>query len=272
MARVGSKPRLFEYIRELWRFREFVYVDSKSRVEAGKNQERLGLLWLVLTPILNGLTYYLIFGLLLQTQRGIENFLGYLVIGVFMFAFTSRSVTSGARAILSNQTVIKAFSFPRGTVVLAANVRELLQTVPAVITMVLLILALPPAEKISWLWLMMVPVIVLQFVLNVGLSLILARLISAVPDFGQILNFLVRVWMYGSGVFYSFDRYVTHPTVQKVLEFNPLFCVLDIMRDVILYGTVPALTRWLVLGGWAFASVCIGIVYFWKAEESYGRD
>ncbi|HET6270377.1 MAG TPA: ABC transporter permease, partial [Arthrobacter sp.] len=80
---MGARPGLLVYLVQLWNFREFIFYDARARVLNGTRRDRLGSLWLILTPMLNGLTYYVVFGLLLRTDRGIENFVGYLVVGVF---------------------------------------------------------------------------------------------------------------------------------------------------------------------------------------------
>ena len=86
------------------------------------------------------------------------------------------------------------------------------------------------------------------------------------------LGFFTRLWMYGSGVMYSIERFVSHPTVMAVVEINPLYCVLEISRDLLLYDTMPALRLWLTLGAWAVATPVLGFLFFWQGEEEYGRD
>jgi teichoic acid transport system permease protein len=56
-----------------------------------------------------------------------------------------------------------------------------------------------------------------------------------------------------------------------VLEANPMFIVLDIVRDCVLYATTPDPMRWVWLGAWAVGTLLIGFITFWQAEESYGR-
>lgn len=271
LSRIGSKPSLIGYVRELWRYRNFIYFDSRSRLQSQNTTLLLGNVWLVLTPVFNGLTYFLIFGLLLRTSRGVENFIGFLIIGVFMFSLTSRAVSAGSRSLQQNKSVVNAFQFPRATLPVADNIRELLAFIPGFVAMFALVLIFPPLEPISWTWFLVLPVLALQVLLNVGLSLFLARFVTVFNDLAQLIPFALRLWMYGSGVFYSFDRFVSNPTVLAVLEFNPMHQVLTIARNGILYGSASEWTNWAILAGWAFGSLLIGLVVFWSAEEKYGR-
>lgn len=271
MRRVGARPSLPRYVAGLWGRRQFIMFDAHARVQSANENDRLGSLWLILTPLFNGLTYYFMFGILLGTSRGIENFLGYLVIGVFTFQMSSASVAQGARSLTSNRAVIQAFNFPRAALPLAVNLRVLLSSIPATITMLLIIIVAAPVEQITWRWLLIVPAIGLQFLFNLGVGMILAPLVLRVNDIGNLLSFILRLWMYGSAVFYSMDRFAAYPQLVSILENNPLFIVIDILRDSLLYSTTPSLNSWAVLSLWTFGTLIIGFVSFWWKEESYGR-
>ncbi|MCC9193854.1 ABC transporter permease [Arthrobacter sp. zg-Y916] len=272
LQRVGARPGFVDYLVKVWEYRHFIAYDARARVSSGNRRDRLGSIWLILNPVLNGLTYYLIFGLLLQTGAGIENFVGYLVIGIFLFQFSARSITNGARCIQQNRAVIQAFSFPRATLPIAVNMRELFANVPVLIVMVLIVIALPPTEEVTWRWLLILPALALQWIFNLGVGLLLARVISKVNDVVHLLNFALRALMYASAVFYSYERFIEHPVLLQVVQLNPLFNVLDIVRDCLLYAQVPSWQSWAILASWAFGALAIGAVYFWRAEESYGRD
>ena len=271
LTRVGSRPNFLDYLVQLWDFRQFIFYDARARVQSGTRRDRLGSAWLLLNPIFNGLTYFLNFGLLLKTSKGVENFVGYLVVGIFIFQFSAGAITAGARSIRSNKSIVQAFNFPRAALPIGANVRELLSAVPLVLAMLLIVVVLPPAEKITWLWILVVPAILLQSLFNLGVGLILARIISRVHDVTHLLPFAVRAWMYVSAIFYTYDRFITHPEMLAAIKLNPLFNVIDIVRDCVIYAKVPAWQSWAILAAWALGVLAVGLVYFWKGEESYGR-
>jgi len=271
LRRVGARPAFLDYLVRLWDFREFIFYDARARVLSGTRRDRLGSAWLLLNPVFNGLTYYVIFGLLLHTSGGIDNYIGYLVIGVFLFQFSSGSITASARSIRNSKALVQAFNFPRAALPLGASLREILAGVPLILAMLLIIVLLPPAEGITPLWLLVIPALALQSVFNLGVGLILARLISKVHDLNHLLPFVLRVWMYGSAIFYSYDRFISHPTMLHLIKLNPLFTVIDIVRSVLLYSHVPPWQSWASLAAFAFGALLVGLFYFWLGEESYGR-
>ena len=268
---VGSRPPLASYLRALWQRRHFIWVDSRARAFSANGGYLLGNAWLVLSPLLEGLTYYLVFGLLLQTSRGIENYTGYLLIGVFMFHYTSRCMTGGANALILGRNMIRAFSFPRAALPMSVVLRELAGMGPVVLTMLVMILAIPPHADVSWRWLLFPAVLTLQTLFNLGLALIMARIAHHLPDIRKVVGFVTRLWLYASAVMFSFDRYVEDPDLVRLLEMNPMFIVLDITRDLLLYSATPSAASWLTLTAWAACSLTAGLVFFWRAEERYGR-
>ncbi|THJ64961.1 ABC transporter permease [Arthrobacter echini] len=271
LRRVGQRPGFVEYLGQLWNRRSFIFFDAKARVQSGNDKNILGSAWLILTPMLTGLTFYLIFGLLLNTSRGIENFIGYLIIGVFTFQMSTRSITGGAKSLTGNTSMIRAFQFPRASLPIAINVRELLSSIPVTIVMLLFVLLAPPDEAITWRWFLILPAIFLQFVFNLGVGMLLAPLVLKIPDVGMLLSFVMRIWMYASAVFFSDQRFNQYPVVKTIMDFNPLYLVIKSMRDSLLYATTPSLRDWTVLALFAVGALVAGLLVFWRGEESYGR-
>jgi teichoic acid transport system permease protein len=269
---VGERPAIGAYIGQLWERRYFIWADSRARAFSGNRDTLLGNLWLVGRPLLDGLAYYIIFGMLLKTSRGVENFLGFLLVGVFMFSFTSRSLTGGAAALSSGKNLLKAFSFPRAAIPLALVIRETISMLPVLFTMLAMVVVIPPHAEVTWRWGLFPLVFLLQGSFNAGLVLYAARLASALPDLKLVIGFFSRFWLYGSGVMFSLEKFVTHPTLMSVLELNPAYAVLELSRELLVYGTTPSIKLWATLGAWAVVTPILGFLYFWQAEEDYARE
>jgi teichoic acid transport system permease protein len=272
LSRVGARPKLTDYLVSLWNYRHFILYDARARVQSANRRDRLGSAWLLLDPLLNGLGYLLIFGLLLKSSSGIENFLGYLIIGVFLFQLSTRSIVTTARIISSNQNVIQAFNFPRATLALAVNIRELIANIPVILMMLVLIISIPPVESITWLWILIIPVILLQVVFNLGVGLLLAPLVAKLNDLVHVISFGMRFWMFASCVMFSITRYEEWPTMLAIVEANPMYIIITMVRDCLLYAQAPLWQNWAGLMAWSFGALCVGMFFFWRGEETYGRD
>src|SRR5699024_8695291 len=92
LTKTTARPSLPDYIRQLWGRRHFMRAYAAARSQATYSSSRLGQVWQVITPLLNAGIYFFLFGVLLGTDRGVDNFLAFLVTGVFAFTFTQRSI------------------------------------------------------------------------------------------------------------------------------------------------------------------------------------
>lgn len=271
LTKVGGRPSLPSYLVAVWRRREFIYSLARFRIEAENQRNRLGMLWVVLKPLLEAGVYGLIFGLLIG-RDGIEHFVEFLIIGVFMFQFFAQTFTAGAKSITSNTALVQSLSFPRMSLPLALVVQRLLQFVPmvAILLGIVLVFGSPP----SWQWLLMVPLVGLFFIFNCGVTLITARLTVHFRDLSQLLPFITRLLFYTSGIFFSIeDRLEHHPTLAKIADFQPIHEFMTLGRSILLTGPSYEIRTelWLYATIWSFTIFAVGVVFFWAAEERYGR-
>lgn len=269
---VGTRPSLSQYLRDLWLRRHFIWEDSRHRVAVQNAGNRLGSGWLILRPLLDALFFFVIFGVVLGVgERGdVRNYPAFIVIGVLLFSSTSRSMSNGPATIRQAQAMIRAFSFPRASVPLAVEIRGVMQSIPAVAVMLLMIVVIPPHETPATTWLLLIPALLLQWILNLGLRLLLARVGFHFPDATQMMSFVTRVLMYGSGVIFPINRFVEHPEASLVIQANPVFQFLTIARTLLMDGQLPPTQAWVILSAWSFGLLLVGFVTFWFGEAKYG--
>ncbi len=276
LAVSGARPSLPEYVRRLWERRHFMLAFSRAKVAAQYSQARLGQVWQVATPLLNAAVYFMIFGVLLDAGRGMsqEVYVPFLVTGVFVFTFTQTSALSGVRAISGNLGLVRALHFPRACLPVAFALQQLQQLLYSMLVLFMVVIGTGSYPDLSWA--LIVPVLALQFCFNTGLALILARAGARTPDLAQLMPFVMRTWMYASGVMFSIPVFLADKPqwAANVLQWNPAAVYMDLMRFALIeeYGAenLPE-HAWAVAGGWAALIAVGGFVYFWRAEERYGR-
>jgi teichoic acid transport system permease protein len=304
----AARPPLRDYVRELWQRRHFIMGFATARNVAMYTDARLGQVWQILTPLLNVAVYYLIFGVILNTRRGVPDFLDFLVIGVFVFNFTQRSFIVSSRVMLDSLPLVRALYFPRACLPLGYVLIELQQLAISFVVLFVIVLA-TPGETLSVYWLLVVPVLVMQTLFNVGCGFILARVGAGFDDVSQLLPFLVRTWFYVSGVMFSIQTFANlrfHRTLSKVLQLNPASIYITLTRNALLtsqrestpgakpydatrcnlFYAHPAVNKynsaychpviseahlWLAGAGWAVVALVVGFIFFWRAEVQYGR-
>ena len=299
----AERPPVFQYMRHLWQRRHFIMAFATARNIAMYTEARLGQVWQVLTPLLNAGVYFLIFGLLLHINRGIPNYLGFLVTGVFVFNFTQRAFISTSTVITESLPLIRALRFPRAALPLAYVMIELQQMLLSML--VLAVIVLCTGEPITWYWLLVIPALLMQTIFNVGAGLAVARLGSNVYDFSQLLPFLMRTWLYVSGVLFNIATLDVGRKYIALLQINPAAIYISLIRNAMLetqresepgampYNKVKCDTwqhlkkpldwsaychpvtnpahYWIYGIAWAVLALVVGFYFFWRAEAKYGR-
>jgi teichoic acid transport system permease protein len=300
------RPPLIPYLRQVWARRHFILAYATARNVSMYTEAKLGQLWQVLTPLLNSAVYYLIFGVIFEANRGIAHYTAYLVIGVFFFSFTERSIVVGSTVMRANLPLIRALHFPRASLPLAYVLVEFQQLLLSLLVVFAIVVA--TGEYPTWYWFLLLPVLLVQGMFNVGAALLMARLGAGAQDFSQLIPFLTRVWRYFCGVMYSITSlpsYATLPLWAKdLISLNPAAVYISLARFALMstqranapgakpfnlancalfnahhspplqaycHPVVVPTELWLAAVGWAVVALIAGIVFFWQAETRYGR-
>lgn len=268
----GGRPPLPEYLRQLWDRRHFIWYDSRRRAATQNTRNILGNLWLVIRPMMDAAFYYLIFAVLLEVDRGIENFPAFLVIGILMFQATNSAFSSGANTMRGAKSMLRAFSFPRAAIPISNVLQSGLTAVITTAAMCVAIMLVPPHALPQVTWPLLIPIFLMHLLVNLGITFITARIGFHFPDMTNLMSIISRMLRYGSGVMFPIERFVSDPTIREIVMLNPLFRVIDMSRTVLIDGAVPDMKSWLILGAWAVLLPLGGFIFFWRGEESYGRE
>jgi teichoic acid transport system permease protein len=226
----GARPSLPEYLRLLWQRRHFILGYATARNVSRYTEAKLGQIWQVLTPLLNSLVYYLIFGVLFVEARAVDHYAAFLVAGVFVFAFTERSIVTGSGVMRANLPLIRALYFPRAALPLAYVIVELEQMLLGLVVVILF--ALGSSEPPTWYWLLLIPAVLLQTMFNTGAALIVARLGGAMQDISELIPFILRISRYFCGVMYLIETLPAALTTweKQLLSLNPIAVYIQLVR------------------------------------------
>jgi teichoic acid transport system permease protein len=227
----GARPSLREYVATLWGRRHFIVGYATARNVSMYTDAKLGQLWQVLTPLLNAGVYYLIFGILFQQSRGVEHYEAFLVAGVFVFAFTERSIVTASTVMRVNLPLIRALYFPRASLPLAYVIVELQQMLVGMCVLFAVVLAY--GEPLTLYWFLLVPAIILQTLFNTGAAFIVARMGGSVADVSELIPFFLRITRYFCGVMYMVTTLPIQKLpdwVTKVLTLNPPAVFIALVR------------------------------------------
>ena len=260
------------YLAAMWSRRDFAIALPFEEVRSTHQDTFLGNLWHLANPMLSVAVYYLVFGVMLDVSRGIDNYILFLMVGIFVFNLTSRCVLGGATSIAANQGLMRSIRFPRALLPFSVIMSKL-YTFAFELT-VLAAVALATGEGIALRWLLLPAIVVLHSGLNLGGALVAARLNDSFRDIQQIIPFVFRLLMYVSGVLFPLEQFLTPERAGDVLptliRLNPLIGIIDMYRYV--FMGMPVYDGDLIKGVvGSVALLVFGFSFFRTAESRYGR-
>lgn len=258
------------YLEALWQRRDFAVAMPAESIRAKHQNTFLGNIWHLGNPLLTVAVYLVVFGGLLGVDRGIDNYLLWLTVGVFTYRLTSGCVLDGATSIGSNQGLMRALKFPRALLPISVVIGEVLTF--GFELAAIGVVAIATGEGLNKRVIALPAILAVQTMLNLGGAFIAARLNDAYRDMQQIIPFVFRLLQFVSGVMYPIERYADseHAWVHTFVVWNPIVHILEMYRWVFL-GT-PLDVGATVLSVFTSAAVLIfGFRYFVAAEHRYGR-
>lgn len=269
VRRVHVRPNFSGYLKTLWNRRFFIWADARAQALREGDNTFLGKLWVFINPLVQVIVYVVIFGLVLKTNRGIDNFVGFLVIGVIFFGFISTALNSGNGMVQGNTNMITSFNFPAASVVLSNALKNFVDNIaPAVVAVVIaLLFQLHKIPSLSLL--LLIPAFLLMHIFMLGLTFIVARSTAFIPDLKAIVSLVTRALFFLSGVFFPISRYVSDGGIVRLLELNPCYLYLSLFRGIVLDGNPGSFAQWAELIVWSFGFLFFGLIFFWRAEERY---
>ena len=235
--------KAIEYLQELWRRREFAVALGLGNLKARNASTSLGLVWWVLNPILLGGVYFLVFGVFFGGRRP-DDFLPYLLTGMFAFHFTAQSMTGGANSIIQNARLLANLRFPRLLLPISTLIESLVGFLASLGVLLIVVVIAGWALDTTYLnyRLIYLPFIVgAHLIFNLGLSGITARLAVPFRDINNLLPYVNRIWLYLTPIIWPLSFMdAVGPFLQTVIRLNPMYDFVGLYRSVFLNGPLIA--------------------------------
>jgi teichoic acid transport system permease protein len=264
----GRISRAIEYVQELWRRREFALALGLGNLKARNASTSLGLFWWVLNPMLLGGVYFLIFGILFGGRRP-DDFLIYLLSGMFPFHFTSQSMTGGANSIIQNARLLANLRFPRLLLPISTLIEAVVGFLASLVVLLIVVViggSILNVDYLSFRLAYLPAIIAIHLVFNLGLSAMTARLAVPFRDINNLLPYINRIWLYLTPIIWplSFLDNVSSG-ILTLVKLNPMYDIVGLYRSAIL-GTPLIMDQLLGAVVWAAVIGLLGVAMFVKNE------
>jgi len=247
------------------RYRSLVAYKVYAELRAESERTYVGFMWWFVDPIVTMFVYYLVFTVVIKSRS--ENFLGFLFIGILCWRWFHTSIMHGANSILGERGLMQQVYLPK---VIFPIVAVLTDTVKFLIVLLVLIIALPLfGFPIGITHLALLPVVLAQFLLVAGCTILAASIVPVVPDIRMVLQNGLQMMFFLSGIFYDISLFPEK--LQNLMLLNPMAVLIRMYREVLLNGSMPSFTTLGVIISFSFLIGMLGFAVTRRLDVVYPK-
>jgi len=240
---------------DLWNYRELIRNLVVRDLKVRYKNSAFGFAWSLLNPLFMMLVLSVVFSLVFERQKLVDNFPAFLVVGLIPWNFTNTSLARVVNSVVENSRLIKKVAFPREVIpisVVLANFVHFLLAIP-VLLIILMLLGVMPNPKIV----LLPPLIFIQLELVLGIALFISCVNVFYRDMGVALDVLLQGWFFATPIFYH--HWILPLWLQKPAMANPLAAIITAYRDVLIFSRFP--DRNFTLGALVSSTLIFAIGY-----------
>ncbi|TRX50210.1 ABC transporter permease [Fulvivirga sp. M361] len=258
--------------RELWRYRDLLYMFVKRDVITIYKQTVLGPIWFVIQPILTAAIFILVFGNIAGISTDGQPKVLFYLSGIVVWNYFSESFSTTSKTFIENANVFGKVYFPRLIVpfskVVSGLIKFLIQFAFFFAIYLYFLVGVDDTNIKPNEGLLVLPLLILiMALLGLGLGIIFSALTTKYRDLTFLIQFGVQLLMYATPVIYPVS---TIPEkYKKFIMANPMTSVVEGFRyaflgtgDLNWYGLSYSLVFTLI-------TLFFGIIIFNRVEKNF---
>ncbi len=256
-------------LREVWEYRDLIYLLFRRDLTATYKQTVLGPLWFIAQPLMTSLVFWVVFGRIGKiVTAGVPQFL-FFMSGIILWNFFSTCLTKTVTTFSDNAAVFGKVYFPRLTVPLGVVMTNLL-------TFGVQFLLFLGFFGVAWYFgvpvhpnwrLIILPLLLLQIaMLAIGCGCLVAALTVRFRDLVAVVTFGVQLWMYASCIVFPLSA--IGPQTRIFFILNPMVPIIESFRYAFIgFGHIERWELALSMGITAVIFV-LGVLLFTRVERT----
>lgn len=268
---IRPRGHLFDLrFRELWSYRDLVWLFVRRDFVAQYKQTILGPLWHLVHPLLTTVTFTIVFGRIAQIPTdSIPPFLFYLS-GNVLWGYFNNSFTKTSNTFVSNANVFGKVYFPRLAVPVStlgtSLIGFLIQMVIFLGFLAYFIAHGAPVDPNRWA--LATPLLLLPMAgLGLGGGIILSALTTRYRDLTSVVTFGVSLLMYMTPIVYPLSA--VPEAYRAIVMVNPLTPIVEAFRFAFLGVGTVSVAHLTYTGVVTVATLFFGVLIFNRVERTF---
>lgn len=236
-----------QYLAGIWAARYFWIHLALSDLRTRWRRSYLGALWSIIQPL--GMTVLISFVLGRLMHVSVHEYAPYILSGIIFWEYLSSTAISGAVAFVQNEPYIKQYRHPLAIYTLRTALANLLTMVLASVALFAWVLTALPGD-LNWTWLCWPLSIPVMLLIGWPLATSLAYLSVRYRDIPYALSLILQAIWFVSPVYFE-TQFFRKAGLNALIDYNPLYHMLQLVRAPLLYGKWPSFANY---------GVCIGTI------------
>ncbi len=251
-------------LKELWAYRELLWVLTMRDVKVRYKQTVLGVTWAIIQPVMTMIIFTIIFGNLAKLPSDGYPYPIFVYAALVPWTFFANGISTSAGSVVGSANLVSKVYFPRLIIPLSSVGAGLVDLAIASVILLLMMIWYGVGWSVN---LLAVPVLLVAVVFTaLGVGTLLSALTVSYRDFRYVIPFLTQIWMYSTPVVYSAD--MVPEKWQWVLFLNPMAGLIDAFRSAFLGKPFDLTAIGMSFAISTVVFIC-GIAYFEKIERRF---
>lgn len=253
--------------KELYQYRAMIASLVKKDLKGRYKGSALGFLWTFINPLLQLGVYTVVFSMILRNPM--ENYYMHLFVALVPWIFFSSALGTGSKAVLGQANMVKKIYFPREVMPISYATSSFINMLLSfIIIFIVLIFSSVQVKPMLLLWLPYI--MVFQYFLVVGMTMITSSLTVYLRDLEHIMSVLTQAWMYATPVVYPID-YIPE-RVRNIYLLNPMSPITLAYRDVLFFGKAPETKIIALIAAESLTVLLAGFIIFHKLKKHFAEE
>ncbi|MBC2846101.1 ABC transporter permease [Winogradskyella flava] len=274
---ISGKKKLLDFnFKEIWRYRDLLFLFVKRDVITLYKQTILGPLWYIIQPLFTAVIFTLIFNNLGQIKTGdvVDPFLFNLT-GITLWNYFKECLTGTSSTFTKNQNIFGKVYFPRVIMPMSVTISNLLKFGIQLLILIgfyLYFLLKGDNLILNYKYLLLLPIYVFMMaLLGLGLGMLLSAMTTKYRDLTVLLSFGVQLLMYVSAVPYPLSEAQEKfpPLVSKFVEYNPLAQIIEGFRFIVIDVGQIEMRKVIFTLVLSILMFLLGLIVFNRTEKSF---